>query len=302
MSESVVHGHAALPRRAPEQTDNLMKNQLTAEVGIIDSWVNPFPDNKAAEAWKNSEPFKLMASKYKSRILEMRIEHLLDYMEAHHVEKAVLTGVDSKYWQISNDWVAQQVKEHPDKLIGCAAVNPENGMKAIYELERAVKDLGLKGVLILPYLIRKPINHKIIYPFYAKCCELDVPVHIQVGHTAPLLPSEGGRPIYIDEVALYFPELRILASHIGYPWTDEMIAMAWKHDNVYVDVGTHYPKYYQPQFLNYLNTYGQDKVLFASCFPLTDYDRQMKELDEINLRPEAKRKFLRENAMKVWNL
>jgi predicted TIM-barrel fold metal-dependent hydrolase len=279
-----------------------MKKQMSGADRIIDSWVNPFPDNKAAKAWKNSELFGHMASKYKSRILEMRMENLLEYMEKHHVEKAVLTGVDSKYWHISNDWVAKQVKDNPRKLIGCAAVDPEKGMKGIYELERAVKDLGLKGVLILPYLIRKPINDKIIYPFYAKCCELDVPVHIQVGHTAPLLPSEVGRPIYIDEVALYFPELKILASHIGYPWTDEMIAMAWKHDNVYIDVGTHYPKYYEPQFVNYLNTYGQDKVLFASCFPLTDYDRQMRELNEINLRPEVKKKFLRENAMKLWNL
>ena len=279
-----------------------MEKEMSANPGIIDSWVNPFPDHEAAEAWKESKPFRLMASKYKSRILEMRMEHLLEYMETHHVDKAVLTAVDSKYWHIPNDWVAKQVREHPDKLIGCAAVNPENGMKAIYELERSVKELGLKGVLIVPYLIRKPINHKIIYPFYAKCCELDVPVHIQVGHTAPLLPSEVGRPIYIDEVALYFPELRMLASHIGYPWTDEMIAMAWKHDNVYIDVGTHYPKYYQPQFLNYLNTYGQDKVLFASCFPLTDYDRQMKELEEIDLKERSRRKFLRENAIKFWRL
>ena len=279
-----------------------MKKKMNAKVRIIDSWVNPFPDNETAEAWKNSKPFMHMASKYKSKVLEMRMEHLLEYMETHHVDKAVLTGVDSKYWHISNDWVAKQVKEHPDKLIGCAAVNPEKGMKAIYELERAVKELGLKGVLILPYAIRKPINDKIMYPFFAKCCELNVPVHIQVGHTAPLLPSDVGRPIYLDEVALYFPELKILGSHIGYPWTDEMIAMAWKHDNVYIDVGTHYPKYYQPQFLTYLNTYGQDKVLFASCFPLTDYDRQIKELNELDLRPEPRRKFLRDNAMMLWGL
>ena len=275
---------------------------MKSEIKIIDSWVNPFPDDKSAQEWKNSTPFMHMASKYKSNILEMRIEHLLGYMESYNIDKAVLSAVDTKFWHISNDWVAEQVKKYPDKLIGCAAVNPKNGMKAIYELERAINDLGLKGVIILPYAIRKPINHKIIYPFYAKCCELDVPVHIQVGHTAPLLPSKVGRPIYLDEVALYFPELKILGSHIGYPWTDEMIAMAWKHENVYIDVGTHYPKYYQPQFLNYLNTYGQDKVLFASCFPLTDYDRQMKELDGINLRPGAKKKFLRENAIKLWGL
>lgn len=279
-----------------------MSKGMSAKFRIIDSWVNPFPDNKTAEAWKNSQPFRLMARKYKSKILEMRIEHLLEYLEKYNVDKAVLTGVDSAYWYISNDWVAQQVKQHPDKLIGCAAVNPEKGMKAIYELERAVKELGLKGVLILPYTIRKPINDKIMYPFFAKCCELNVPVHIQVGYTAPLLPSDVGRPIYLDEVALYFPELRILASHIGYPWTDEMIAMAWKHDNIYIDVGTHYPKYYQAQFLNYLNTYGQDKVLFASCFPLTDYDRQIKELTELDLRPGPRRKFLRDNAIRLWGL
>ncbi len=227
---------------------------------------------------------------------------MLEYMEKYNVDKAILTAMDNRYWHISNDWVAEQVNKYPDKFIGCGAVNPENGMKAIYELERAINELGLKGVLILPYAIHKPINHKIMYPFYAKCCELDVPVHLQVGHTAPFLASEVGRPIYLDEVALYFPELKILGSHIGYPWTDEMIAMAWKHDNIYIDVGTHYPRYYQPQFLNYLNTYGQDKVLFASCFPLTDYDRQVRELNEIDLREGPKRKFLRENAIKLWGL
>lgn len=275
---------------------------MKAETGIIDSWVGPFPDDQAAEKWKNSGPFVHMANKYKSKMLEIRMEHLLDYMEKYNIEKAMLSGMDNRYWYVSNDWVAEQVKKYPDKIVGCAGVNPENGMKAISEMERAVNVLGLKGVTILPYAIQKPINDKIMYPFYAKCCELNVPIHIQVGYTAPLLPSEVGRPIYLDEVALYFPELKILGSHIGYPWTDEMIAMAWKHPNIYIDVGTHYPKYYQPQFLNYLNTYGQDKVLFASCFPLTDYDRQMKELSQINLREEAKRKFLRENAIKFWGL
>lgn len=275
---------------------------MSNQIGIIDSWVNPFPDEQTARKWANSKPFRQMARKYHSKILEMRIENLLEYMEKYNVEKAVLSAVDTQYWQISNDWVAEQVGQYPERFVGCAAVNPEDGMKAVFELERAVKDLGLKGVLILPYAVQKPLNDKIMYPFYAKCCELDVPVHLQVGHTAPLFPSDVGRPILLDEVALYFPELRILASHIGYPWTDEMIAVAWKHDNIFIDVGTHYPKYYQHQFLHYLNTYGRDKVLFASCFPLTDYDRQMKEIAEIEFKEDSKQKFLRENAIKFWRL
>ena len=275
---------------------------MSSKIGIIDSWVNPLPDDASAERWRNSPTLMNTTSRYRSHMLEMRIEHLLGYMAKYKIDKAVLTAMDNRYFYVSNDWVAEQVRRYPDRLIGCGAVNPENGMKAVYELERAVKGLGMKGITLLPYAIQKPINDKILYPFYAKCCELDVPVRIQVGHTAPLLPSESGRPIYLDEVALYFPELKILGSHIGYPWTDEMITMAWKHENVYIDVGTHYPKYYERQFLNYLNTYGQDKVLYASCFPLTDYDRQMKELKEIRLRPQPRRKFLRDNAIKFWNL
>ncbi len=275
---------------------------MDTKVRIIDSWVNPLPDDAAAEAWRNSKVLMNTTARYRSKMLDMRIEHLIGFMERYDVDKAVLTAMDTSYFYISNDWVAQQVKKYPNKLVGCGAVNPENGMKAIYELERAVKELGMKGILLLPYAIRRPINDKVMYPFYAKCCELNVPVHLQVGHTAPLLPSEVGRPIYLDEVALYFPELKVLASHIGFPWTDEMIAVAWKHANVYIDVGTHYPKYYEPRFFNYLNTYGQDKVLFASCFPLTDYDRQIQELNEISLREEPRRKFLRENAIKFWGL
>ena len=79
-----------------------------------------------------------------------------------------------------------------------------------------------------------PLTDRRYYPLYAECIDLDIPVCLQVGHTGPLCPSEPGRPIpYIDEVALEFPELRIVCGHIGYPWTTEMIAVATKHPNVY---------------------------------------------------------------------
>jgi len=106
-------------------------------------------------------------------------------------------------------------------------VNPENGMKAIYELERAVKDLGLKGVLILPYAVRKPINDKILYPFTPNVASSMCQCIFRWAY-APLLPSEVGRRLY-RRGCLVFSGTQDLASHIGYPWTDEMIAMAWKH-------------------------------------------------------------------------
>ena len=89
-------------------------------------------------------------------------------------------------------------------------------------------------------------------------------------------PSETGRPIYIDEVALDFPELRIVCGHIGWPWTEEMIAVAWKHRNVWIDTSAHVPKHYPPAFVHFMKTFGKDKVCFATDYPLLQWDRVLE--------------------------
>jgi uncharacterized protein len=107
---------------------------------------------------------------------------------------------------------------------------------------------------------------------------------------------------YLDEVALTFPELRIVAGHIGYPWTDEMIGVAWKHDNVYIDTSAYLPAYYPPQLIHYLRTYGQEKVLFGSNFPQLRLDKCMEGIRALQLPPEIESKFLRANAERVFKL
>jgi predicted TIM-barrel fold metal-dependent hydrolase len=126
---------------------------------------------------------------------------------------------------IENDFVAAIVREHPDRFAGIASVDLYRPMDAIRELRRCVRELGFKGLRIVQWLWNLPPNDRRYYPLYAECCELDIPVALQVGHTGPLCPSDPGRPIpYVDEVALEFPELRIVGGHVGYPWTTEMIA------------------------------------------------------------------------------
>src|SRR5204862_119203 len=80
-----------------------------------------------------------------------------------------------------------------------------------------------------------------------------------------------GRPISLDAVACDFPELKLVGIHVGIPWTDEMIAMAWKHPNVYIGSDAHSPKYWPASFIQYLNSYGQDKVLFGTDYPVLDF-------------------------------
>ncbi|HEX8952938.1 MAG TPA: amidohydrolase family protein, partial [Polyangia bacterium] len=127
---------------------------------------------------------------------------------------------------ISNDEVAALVAERPDLFVGVASVELARPMDGVRELRRAVKQLGLRALRVLPWLWNLPPNDRRYYPLYAECIELGIPFCLQVGHTGPLRPSEPGRPIpYLDEVALEFPELVIVGGHIGYPWTDEMIAL-----------------------------------------------------------------------------
>ena len=277
---------------------------MTTKEPIIDCWVAPFSAEKA-EAWRTSKEYSAIQSKFHNPSgLETGTDGTIAEMDRAGVRFGLIGGVDHPHSKTPNDWVAEQVAKYPDRLIRIAGVNAENGMSAVRELEDLVRNGGCRGLRIFPYGHKKPPNHAIFFPLYAKCIELDIPVQMQMGHTAPMLPSEVGRPIYLDEVAIHFPELRIVAAHLGYPWTDEMISIAWKHKNVYIDTTAHTPRYFQPQFLHYLNSYGQDKVIFGTSYPgtLPSMKKPIDELDALNLKPEARRKFLWENAAKVWKI
>ena len=177
-------------------------------------------------------------------------------------------------------------------------------MAAVRELRRCVNELGLQGLRVLPWLWDLPPNDRRYYPLYAECVELGIPFCLQVGHTGPLRPSEPGRPIpYLDEVALDFPELVIVGGHIGYPWTDEMIALARKYPNVYIDTSA-----YKANALS-------ARARRATCAPtaqqgavrheLPDDRRRpnaLEQLDALGLDDEARELFLEGNARRVFAL
>lgn len=206
-------------------------------------------------------------------------------------------------WVVSNDEIAALAREYPGRFLGVAAVDLEKPVAAVRELERAVRELNFVALRVIPWLWNRPPNDKLYYPLYVKCIELGVPFCTQVGHTGPLMSSEPGRPIpYIDEIALTFSELKIVGGHIGYPWTDEMIALAWKHANVFIDTSAYLPRYYPPQLAHFMNSYGQDKVLFGTNFPMLDFGKCATQARELKISPEARAKFLFENARRVFGL
>jgi predicted TIM-barrel fold metal-dependent hydrolase len=205
---------------------------------------------------------------------------------------------------IGNDEVAGWVAAHPDRFAGVAAVDLTKPMQAVRELRRCVDELGFKGLRVVPWLWEAPPTDRRYYPLYAACVELGVPFFTQVGHTGPLRPSETGRPIpYIDQVALDFPELVIVGGHIGYPWTEEMVAVARKHENVYIDTSAYTAKRYPPELIRYLQSRsGRRKVLFGSNYPMLLHGQALEGVDGLGLDAEACDAFLHGNAQRVLDV
>lgn len=204
---------------------------------------------------------------------------------------------------ISNDEVAGAMAEHPDRFGGIAAVDLNRPMEAVRELRRCVNDLGFVGLRVVPWMWEVPPTDRRYYPLHAACVDLGVPFCTQVGHTGPMRPSETGRPIpYIDQVALDFPELTIVCGHIGYPWTTEMIAVADKHQNVYIDTSAYTVGRYPAELVDYLRGRGRSRVLFGSNYPMITPARALAGLADLGLDDEATEMFLAGNARRAFHL
>lgn len=204
---------------------------------------------------------------------------------------------------ISNDEVHAFVRKYPERFVGVASPDLYRPMEGVREIRRCVQELGFKAVRVVPWLWNLPPNDRRYYPIYAECVQLGVPFCLQTGHTGPLRPSETGRPIpYLDEVALEFPELKIVAGHIGYPWTLEMISLARKYESVYIDTSAYTVKRYPPELIDYMRGSGRRKVMFGTNYPMLTPAKCLEGLDELGLDEEAKRMFLYQNAQRVFGL
>ena len=233
-------------------------------------------------------------------------------MDRAHIEHAFLIAVKAGsaqhaiHQRIPYEKVAEVVQQHPTRFSGLAGVDPTEGMRGVRELERAVKELGFVGAHLYPHWFEMAPDHARYYPFYAKCVELDIPIQMQVGHCLRYsvdrpLPSVG-HPMALDRIACDFPELKLIGIHIGWPWTAEMISVAYKHPNVYIGSDAYAPKHWPAEFVHFLNTFGRDKVLFGTDFPVIDPERARSEIEDLHLRTESQHRFLRQNVIDLYKL
>lgn len=242
-----------------------------------------------------------------TKIKPQSLEEVVEELNKFHVVKAVITGRDCETTYASkanNDSVLTFMSKYPDKFIGFFGVDPHKGMRAICELEHAVRELGFKGAAIDPYLAQIYVNDAKYYPVYAKCWELNIPIVITTG-PATLVPAaviDHVAPRYIDFVARDFPELKIIVSHGGYPWVNEMIFVAQRNQNVYMDLSEYELSPLSQTYIEAVNTIISDKVLFASAHPFVDFRYALKNYERISLKDDVYAKVMYKNAAKVLNL
>jgi predicted TIM-barrel fold metal-dependent hydrolase len=270
-------------------------------IQIIDAWMQ-----HPTRAFINHPMFESLRRwmGMEEAVVDLPVEMTLAAMD----QSGVKVGLTCAWWGpagplITNDEVARIVERHPDRFVGVASADLGRPMAAVRELRRCVRDLGFRGLRIVQWLWNLPPTDRHYYPLYAECVELDVPVCLQVGHTGPLRPSEPGRPIpYIDEIALDFPELTVVCGHIGYPWTTEMIAVATKHPNVYIDTSAYKAKRYPPELVDYMRKNGKKKVLFGTNYPMLTPRQGLDGFDALELDDDTRSAFLAENARRVFKL
>jgi len=281
--------------------------------GSIDIVCNLFtPDTVANGQTGLDDEFKAQVRMPEYMRNGVAIDDYLKKMDKAGIERSLLIAVRCgdlnvrESFEIPYARVAEVCAQYPDRFSGLAGVDPYRGMQGIYDLEQGVKEYGFVGAHLYPHWFGLAPDHAKYYPYYSKCCELDIPIMMQVGHNLVYsktrrLPSVG-RPITLDQVAIDFPELALIGIHVGVPWTDEMISMCWKHENVYTAGDAYAPKYWPESYVHYANTYGRHKVMFGTDWPVIDPERAVKEVDDLGMNDEAKQMLMRDNALRVFKL
>lgn len=211
----------------------------------------------------------------------------------------------------SNQFVAAMQKRHPQRIIqSWAAVDPFKGELAIEEARRAIKELGMLGFHFHPIMGRYAVNDRRLYPLFEVINQLKVPVMIDVGTTGMGAGMPGGmgakirhaHPEAIDELAADFPYLTIIAAHPGWPWVDEMTAVALHKGNVFWELSGWAPKYFPPQLKLDIRGRLSDKIMFGSDYPSIPHERLFREWEELGYADPIKERIFHQNAERVLGL
>lgn len=270
-------------------------------MGAVDVWAQ-LPNERF-----NSEPWLETLWRWTGGSAEAAMQTVastVGAMDAAGVDVALLSAWHGpRGCLISNEDVAQALDQAPDRLRGLVSVDLNEPMEAVRDIRRWTADKRFVGVRVVPWLWDLPPNDRRYYPVYVACVEAGVPFCTQIGHTGPLCRSEPGRPIpYLDDVLLDFPELTVVGGHVGAPWIEEVLSLARKYPNFYVDTSAYAVHRLPEALVAYMRGAGRSRVMFGTNWPMLSPKRALEKLSDLGLDDEAQALFLGGNARRVFNL
>jgi uncharacterized protein len=227
------------------------------------------------------------------------LDFTVQQMDKHRIELA-LVGFDDD----SATALAAR-RRYPTRFAFDYAANPNRGMDEVRKIRRLHREHGIKAVSVFPCGLcpQVPINDKKMYLLYATCVDLDIPILVNVGVPGPRVPMAVQNVELVDEVCWFFPELKFVMRHGAEPWQDLAVKLMLKYPNLYYSTSAFAPKYYPREIIEFANSRGADKIMYAGYFPMgLSLERIFVELESVPFKDAVWPKFLRDNARRVFNI
>ncbi|RVT94453.1 amidohydrolase family protein [Sphingomonas crocodyli] len=228
-----------------------------------------------------------------------KVGWVLQQMDKHNIERAMVGAYTGR------PEISEAISKNRHRFLQCLDVNPNRGMEEVRRIKQAKRDQGINAVSIFPsgLVPQVAIDDKKMFPIYAACVEEGLPVFVNTGICGPRFPSMVQKTELIEEVVWFFPELKFVMRHGAEPWDDLAVKLMIKFPNLYYSPSAFRPKHYPKSIINYMNSRGADKVLYAGYFPMgISLDTIFSDLDNLPLKDEVWPKFLRENALKLFGI
>ena len=228
------------------------------------------------------------------------VAYTIGKMDEFNIRRAMV-GVDENQYGLQN----KAVLDHPERFFGSYECNPNGGMDEVRKIRRLKEKYDIKAVTAFPSGLcpQVSLNDKRWYPIFVACVDLDIPFCPCVGVPGPRIPMEPQKVEHLDEICWFFPELKVVMRHGAEPWTDLAWKLMLKYPNLYYMTSAFAPRHYPESIVNFANTRGADKIMYAGYFPMgLSLERIFKDMPGVPFRDEVWPKFLHDNAVRVFDL
>jgi len=284
---------------------------MPTDIGIIDTMIGfPMRDTEAVYDFIKKQT-KDADSKQSEFPAEYMFKHAPKQHEGDEDPVAITLremdkfGVERGLIGVHNDEGKRALKEHPDRFIPSMSADPNDGVDGLRNIVRNYEEFGIRSVGVFPCgtFPQVAINDKLMYPIYAKCCELDIAAFVNAGVPGPRLKYDAQKVEYLDEVMFDFPELTLVTRHGCEPWTELAVKLMLKWPGLHYSTSAFAPKYYPKDIVDFANTRGADKIMYAGYYPMgLTLERIMTEMPNVGFKDDVWPKFLRDNAARVLKL